>query len=111
MPSEAHPSFVALAEAVRFRPDKLTKCNLFTSDNMFCDVYCLLPGQSQPPHAHANSDKIYVVLAGQVRVLIGTEERVLGVGEAAYSAPGQQHGLVHHGTEPAQVLVFMTPKP
>ena len=103
--------FVRIDERVVWNPDKLAKANLFTSDRMFCDVYCLLPGQAQKPHSHAESDKIYVVLEGQVVVAIGGEERTLGPGEAGYCAPGLEHGLRNEASMPAKVLVFMTPKP
>ena len=54
-------------------PGKLRKVNLFETSRFFCDVYVLLPGQAQAPHAHAASDKIYAVLGGRGRVRVGAE--------------------------------------
>ncbi|HEV8322457.1 MAG TPA: cupin domain-containing protein [Myxococcota bacterium] len=103
--------FVALADHTRFGAGKMEKCNLFESERMFCDLYCLEPGQAQKPHAHAASDKVYVVMSGEVRVSVGGEERVLGPGGAAWAAPGEAHALHNASSARATVLVFMTPKP
>ena len=37
----------------RFSPQKMQKLNLFETDQMFSDVYCLGPGQAQHVHTHA----------------------------------------------------------
>ena len=50
--------------ASKFSSEKMQKNSLFASDQLFCDVYCLEPGQEQRVHAHAGSDKIYYVLEG-----------------------------------------------
>ena len=34
-----------------FAAAKMAKNNLFESERMFCDVYCLEPGQAQRVHA------------------------------------------------------------
>ena len=39
--------FHDIAAAARFGPEKMTKVNLFESSRMFCDLYCLEPGQVQ----------------------------------------------------------------
>jgi oxalate decarboxylase/phosphoglucose isomerase-like protein (cupin superfamily) len=56
-----------------FSDEKLKKHNLFQTPRFFLDVYCLKPGQSQKPHAHADADKVYVVLDGSCRFTVGTE--------------------------------------
>src|SRR5262245_61824619 len=103
--------FTTLAEHTRFAADKLAKQNLFESERFFCDLYCLEPGQSQRPHTHGESDKVYVVLTGEVVVRIAAQERTLGPGGAAHAAPGEEHSLHNAGAAQATVLVFMTPKP
>jgi len=35
-----------------FSSEKMQKVNLFETDNLFCDLYCLRPGQAQKPHTH-----------------------------------------------------------
>ena len=99
------------ADAARFSAEKLQKVNLFESARMFCDVYCLQPGQAQKPHAHEGSDKIYHVLSGSVRVAIGDELRDLRPGQLAVAAAGVEHGVSNESEEPATVLVVMAPHP
>ncbi len=99
------------AAAAAFRPDKMAKVSLFESPRMFCDVYCLLPGQSQAAHAHAGSDKVYSVLTGRCRVEIGDERRNLGAGEVAVAPSGVSHAVHNDSDAPATLLVVMAPHP
>jgi len=103
--------FVDVADAIAFSPEKMRKNNLFESERMFCDVYCLEVGQTQTAHAHAGSDKIYYVIDGTAEIQIGDETRRIGPGGAAYAAPGEPHGVTNPGPERLSVLVFMAPKP
>ncbi|MBM3988500.1 MAG: cupin domain-containing protein [Planctomycetes bacterium] len=104
-------SFVDTRAAVRFAADKLQKINLFQTAHMFCDVYCLEPGQAQQPHAHEGATKFYFVLEGRVRASLGTQVRELGPGELAWSAPGESHGVENASSERALLLVAMSPNP
>jgi quercetin dioxygenase-like cupin family protein len=106
----AGPFHDARAAAV-FRADKLGKVSLFESARMFCDVYALMPGQSQAGHVHADNDKLYVLLEGRCRVTVGAESRTLAAGELAVAAAGVEHGLHNDGPEPAKLLAIMAPHP
>ncbi|MCZ6823318.1 MAG: cupin domain-containing protein, partial [Deltaproteobacteria bacterium] len=55
------------AAAHRFSSEKMQKVGLFSSERFFLDLYCLEPGQSQKPHAHDGSDKVYLVVEGRGR--------------------------------------------
>ena len=98
-------------DQIRFRPEKLSKVGLFDTPRMFCDVYCLEPGQEQKPHAHAGSDKLYAVLEGSVEVRVGTETRELRAGEMALCPAGTDHGVANRSNARAALLVFMAPHP
>jgi quercetin dioxygenase-like cupin family protein len=104
-------SFVDARAAVRFAADKMQKVNLFETPHMFCDVYCLEPGQAQKPHAHPEATKFYFVLEGRVRATLGSETRELGPGELAWSAPGEAHGVENLSGQRAVLLVAMGPNP
>jgi quercetin dioxygenase-like cupin family protein len=95
----------------RFDPAKLQKLNLFETPRFFLDVYCLAPGQAQKPHAHAEADKVYAVLEGQVTVRVGDATAQLGPGESALCPAGTDHGVENPGPNPAALLVFMAPRP
>jgi mannose-6-phosphate isomerase-like protein (cupin superfamily) len=95
----------------RYDPAKMQKLNLFETARLFCDVYCLEPGQSQKPHRHEGSDKVYAVLEGEVRASVGEESALLGAGDAVLAPGGVDHALENFGPGRAAVLVFMAPRP
>jgi len=95
----------------QFRAEKMAKVGLVDSPRMFCDLYCLLPGQEQKVHAHADADKVYYVVEGAPTIVIGDQERCLAPGEVAYAAPGVIHGVRNDSDTNVVCLVFMTPKP
>jgi mannose-6-phosphate isomerase-like protein (cupin superfamily) len=100
-----------LAAYTAFAEAKMAKHNLFQTERFFLDVYCLLPGQAQKPHAHEGSDKVYVVLEGRCRFVVGTEEAEHGPGSAVMAPAGMSHGVSNPGAEQARLLVFMAPSP
>ena len=104
-------AFTTLDEHAVFSAEKMAKCNLFDSQNMFCDVYCFEPGQVQKAHAHAHSDKIYSVLEGVADIEVGGETRRVEPGGLAHAAPGVSHGVSNPGPGRLKILVFMAPKP
>jgi quercetin dioxygenase-like cupin family protein len=89
-------AFIDTTPVRRFAAEKLQKLNLFETAEMFCDVYCLEPGQAQKPHGHPGATKFYFVLEGAARFRTGDEERELGPGGPAWAAPGEEHGVAHH---------------
>ena len=96
---------------VRFDAAKMQKVNLFESDNMFCDLYCLEPGQQQAVHTHAGSDKIYYILQGEGTFHVGGETQVLKSGQAVCAWSSQPHGVENRSGSPLTCLVFMAPHP
>ncbi len=68
------------AAAALFSAAKMNKVSLFASPRMFCDIYCLEPGQEQRPHRHAGNDKIYYALTGTCRVTVGAKTQPLRPG-------------------------------
>jgi mannose-6-phosphate isomerase-like protein (cupin superfamily) len=102
---------VNVRDAFEFSPEKMKKVSLFDTDNFFCDIYCLEPGQFQKVHSHEGSDKVYYVLEGQGKVTVGTEEKVLSQNEMTMAPSGEDHGVVNHTDDKLVMLVFMAPKP
>ena len=98
-------------DARRFDPAKMQKLNLFETARLFCDVYCLEPGQAQKPHRHEGADKIYAVLEGEVQVRIGADTATLTPGQAVLAPSGIDHALDNRSPARAAVLVFMAPRP
>lgn len=102
---------VDLAAKRRFQPARMQKVGLFETERMFCDLHCFEPGQAQQAHAHAGSDKIYVVLEGRARIRVGESEQTLGPMQATMAPPGAEHAVVNDGPARLVLLVFMAPKP
>ena len=100
-----------IADAVEFSSEKLKKVSLFDTDNFFCDIYCVAPGQSQKVHSHGKSDKVYYIIKGRGMVTVGSEERELGPDEITIAPAGEDHGVVNHTQDKLVMLVFMVPKP
>lgn len=100
-----------ISRLVRFDSQKMRKVNLFESQNMFCDLYCLEPEQQQSVHTHAGSDKIYCVVEGEGTFRVGSETRVLKAGEAVCAWSGQPHGVENRSQSRLTCLVFMAPHP
>jgi mannose-6-phosphate isomerase-like protein (cupin superfamily) len=102
---------ISLSEYQQYSTEKMKKNNLFQTSRFFCDVYCFEPGQEQKGHVHGDQDKVYLVLEGQGRFRVGTEERVLGPGQGTMAPAGEEHGVLNHGNGRLRVLVFVAPNP
>lgn len=99
------------AALAAFGDEKMQKVNLFESPNLFCDIYCLKPGQSQKPHTHADNDKIYFALHGTCHVILGEDIAPLAEGNVAVAPAGVVHGLENRSDEDVTLLVVMAPNP
>ena len=104
-------NFKSIKQALQFLPDKMKKNSLFETERLFCDLYCLEPGQEQGAHVHQGSDKIYFVLQGKGLFQVGDSEKELGKDEIAIAPSGQKHGVKNPGPERLVLLVLMAPKP
>ena len=103
--------FVTVHSEAAFSAEKMKKNNLFTTERLFCDVYCFEAGQEQAAHTHGGSDKIYYVVEGTARIRIGTEERDVGPGITALAPSGVPHGVANPGPGRLMLLVMMAPIP
>ena len=102
---------IAVKGHAKFSPDKMAKIALATTERAQLDLYCVAPGQSQKPHRHADQDKVYYVLEGSGRFVLGSDVARLTAGEALVACAGAEHGLENDTGEPLLVLVVVTPPP
>ena len=100
-----------LSDYQQFSLEKMKKNNIFQTPRFFCDVYCFEPGQEQKGHVHGDQDKVYLVLEGQGKFKVGSEEQVLGPGQGTMAPAGEEHGVVNHTRDRLRVLVFVAPNP
>jgi quercetin dioxygenase-like cupin family protein len=106
MNTERHvPSLLA------YSAEKMRKVALVDTPNLFCDAYCLEPGQEQAAHRHAVGDKLYYVLAGTGRIRVGADEHAVAPGDLVCAPAGEDHAVRNPGPERLALLVVMAPKP
>jgi mannose-6-phosphate isomerase-like protein (cupin superfamily) len=69
-----------------------------------------LPPLAGPPlHRHTNEDEWFYVLEGEITVEIDGERSILQVRGSAFAPRGTAHAFRNFGSDPAQILVLMTP--
>jgi quercetin dioxygenase-like cupin family protein len=100
-----------LADLIAFDAGRMAKHRLFETDRTMTDVYCLEPGQEQLVHVHEASDKVVVVMAGQVLARVGSEHQEVAQYEAVLAPAGEPHAFKNLGPDPAVLLVFVGPRP
>jgi mannose-6-phosphate isomerase-like protein (cupin superfamily) len=66
------------------------------------DIYAA--GGSSPMHAHADREKLFVVLSGQARITVGDESRVLERSGLAFVPADVPHGFENPGTGNLELL-------
>ncbi|MFQ5762863.1 MAG: cupin domain-containing protein [Candidatus Bathyarchaeia archaeon] len=94
-----------------FSKEKMQKIELFSSDKLLCDLYCLEPGQYQKHHKHEGSDKVYYVKKGEVVVTLDSHEKQLHEGCAILAPAGIEHSIRNTSGERAVLLVLLAPRP
>ena len=101
----------SLSTLSQFDSTKLKKIPVFSSQRLFYDLYCILPGQFQKVHSHAKEDKVYLVLKGKPTFEIADEKGTLDEGEAVIARAGIPHGVRNMTEQQVILLVTMAPKP
>ena len=103
--------FQHVPSRLAFAPDKMKKVGLVDTPSLFCDAYCLEPGQGQSGHRHAVGDKLYYVVSGSGRVRVDADERQVAPGDLVCAPAGSDHAVSNPGPERLVLLVVMAPKP
>jgi len=67
------------------------------------------PSGGYPPHTERYDDVTFVVIAGTYAVLIGNDQVELEPGGHVYIPRGTVHAYLNPGSEPARMLVLVTP--
>jgi quercetin dioxygenase-like cupin family protein len=102
--------FQSIHSLATFDPQKATKADLFTGQQLFVGLNCFDPGQSQKVHVHAGSDKFYLVVSGKARMTVGDQTREVGAGTVVWAPAEVPHGVTE-ALERTVMLVAIAPPP
>ncbi len=102
MPTEY---FIQPLDHAQGRADKPYKATFFQSERLLVGLNCLLPGQSQHLHDHADQDKFYYVVAGTGLFIVGDQQQRCEPTSLILAPAGVPHGVDNSGD---QLLTFIT---
>jgi mannose-6-phosphate isomerase-like protein (cupin superfamily) len=66
-------------------------------------------GGATTEHYHRLSEELYLVSAGQGRLIIDGEERIISKGDCALIPPGARHKVFSVGVEPLRLICACSP--
>jgi uncharacterized cupin superfamily protein len=97
-------SFAALGAALGERFQALRRELGVTSFGL--NLITLAPRQRGRIHAHERQEEVYLVLEGQLTLVLDGAEHVLGRGDLVRVGPAVRRQLVNRGDEPLQLLAL-----
>jgi mannose-6-phosphate isomerase-like protein (cupin superfamily) len=66
-------------------------------------------GGATTEHYHRLTEELYLVTAGEGRLLLDGEERTIGAGDCALIPPGARHKVFNVGAEPLRIVCACAP--
>jgi mannose-6-phosphate isomerase-like protein (cupin superfamily) len=63
------------------------------------------PGAEQRPHAHGDSEQVYVIVRGHGRMLVAGDIEEVSEGDLVFIPPAAEHGILNDGPE---TLVYVS---
>jgi mannose-6-phosphate isomerase-like protein (cupin superfamily) len=106
-----HPSAIRPEEHAVFDPAKMGKATLFRSERLLVGLNCFEPGQEHALHAHAEMDKVYLVVSGRGCFVLEGRELPMEAGAMLVAPQGVAHGIRNAGSERLVVLAILAPAP
>lgn len=106
-----HPTRIIPADHAVYDAGKMGKSTLFRSPRLLAGLNAFEPGQEHALHAHAGTDKVYVVLEGTGAFLLEGREIPMGRGEMLVAPEGVPHGIRNTGEARLLVLAILAPSP
>ena len=106
-----HPSVIRPRDVAVYSPQKMGKATIFESPRLLIGLNAFEPGQEHALHAHAGQDKVYHVLEGEGRFLLGDRELEMKAGDLLVAPEGVPHGVRNTGASRLLVLAVLAPAP
>lgn len=106
-----HPALIRPSEHAVYDAKKMGKATLFQSPRLLAGLNAFEPGQEHALHAHAGTDKLYVVVEGSGQFLLEGAEIAMREGEMLVAPAGVPHGIRNTGARRLLVLAVLAPGP
>jgi len=106
-----HPTLIRPAEHAIWDLTKMGKSTLFRSPRLMAGLNAFERGQEHALHAHAGTDKVYLVLDGTGEFLLEGREIAMRPGEMLVAPEGVPHGIRNTGSGRLLVLAILAPAP
>lgn len=106
-----HTRAVRPEEHAVFRPDKMGKTTIFSSERILVGLNSFEPGQEHRLHSHKGMDKVYHVIEGRGVFLLGDRELDLEAGQMLVAPEGVEHGVRNKSDQRLIVLAVLAPSP
>lgn len=68
------------------------------------------PGFGAPAHISSTEDKLFIVIEGQIRYLVGDKTEIVGAGTRVIIPRGIIHGFTNIGLRDARHILVSTPR-
>ena len=75
---------------------------------MVVGISHFLPGGGAGPDA-SPTEKVYVVLAGELTLIVDGQETVLGPNDSCFIAPNESREIINRGNNVVTILVAISP--
>ena len=106
-----HPHILRPADHAVFSPSKMGKSTIFESPRMLVGLNAFEPGQQHALHAHADMDKLYLVVQGEGTLLLEDGEHPMREGDLLAAPAAVPHGIRNSSSARLVVLVVLAPSP
>jgi len=106
-----HPSVIRPADHAQWRADAMGKSTIYQSGHMLVGLNAFEPGQSHKLHAHAGTDKVYLVLEGEGLFLLEGETLPMRAGDLLVAPEGVPHGVENNSGARLLVMAMLAPAP
>jgi quercetin dioxygenase-like cupin family protein len=103
------PGVTTKFEATEFAGITARIINPYPSPFTILDM-TIKPGLGAPAHISSTEDKLFMVIEGQLKYLIGDKTEIVGPGARVIVPRGVIHGFTNVGTADARHILVSTPR-
>ena len=104
-----HPAIIRPRDHAQWRADGMGKSTIYQSSHLLVGLNAFEPGQSHALHAHADMDKVYLVIEGQGLFLLEDSEVAVQAGEMLVAPAGMPHGVLNDSGSRLLVMAMLAP--